>query len=246
MLRTRLLGRAAAALALGAAFKAALCEPVTTAAPPRPFSTWKRELENQLGAEIDLASTLRAHGMEDRTDSYFLWQTLRGERRIKSVSIWRAIDAVEGEEAVSDAVRVTALLELGDQLNGHVGIVHGGFTAAVLDDLLGWVAMGEADAQQLGGAPLTSTLSLRYRRPVFDGRAYQVNARAVSVARRDRPGAPSWSVTVTGELCDERGGVCVEATAVYVVKSFTAAELQRQQGQAHAVGGAVAGGSTEA
>ena len=85
--------------------------------------------------------------------------------------------------------------------------------------------MGESEAQSLRGALLTSTLTLRYRRPVFDNHTYRVNAH-VKVAKRDRPGPPSWDVTAVGEVCDEKGNVCVEATALYVIKTFTAAQLQ--------------------
>ena len=31
---------------------------------------------------------------------------------------------------------------------------------------------------------------------------------------------------LVGKLCDEKGNMCVEATALYVIKTFTAAQLQ--------------------
>ena len=41
-------------------------------------------------------------------------------------------------------------LTLGNHLNGHVGLVHGGFTSALLDEAFGWGAGIEARAQQTG------------------------------------------------------------------------------------------------
>ena len=170
-------------------------------------------------------------------DKYFLWQTLReGDRRIKSLAAWRWVEGRDGQSAVTDSVResydpipgrarMSVLVQIGDELNGHEGIVHGGFSAALLDDLIGWTTMAEIEVQQLPGAPLTASLNLKYLRPVFSDRTYVVNMRAEQVQRRQRPGPPSWAVTLNGEICDEEGNACVRAEALYVVKTFTAASL---------------------
>jgi|Transcript_77544 acyl-coenzyme A thioesterase PaaI-like protein len=171
-------------------------------------------------------------------DKYFLWQTLReGDRRIKNLAAWRWVER-DGRSAVTDSVRegydpipgrarMSVLVQIGDELNGHEGIVHGGFSAALLDDLIGWTTMAETEVQQLPGAPLTASLNLKYLRPVFSDRTYVVNMRAESVQRRQRPGPPSWAVTLHGEICDAEGNACVRAEALYVVKTFTAASLEK-------------------
>ena len=230
--------RAAAAAAAASSYAAsrllARCEP--------SFEAWETKLQNDLGADrsIDFGAEV-APFLAKRNDKYFLWQTLtEGERRIKRVSAWRWLRPTEESEPnnlangpVSGRARMSVLVQLGDELNGHDGIVHGGFSAALLDDLVGWVTMAETAAQGLPGAPLTSSLNLKYRRPCFGDRSYQANLSAVKVERRNRPGPPSWAVTARGEIVDELGNVCVEAEALYVVKTFTSASLA-SAGQAQA------------
>jgi len=228
---------AAAATSCAAAKLLASCD---TTAPPS-FDAWETTLQKKLGASsrIDFQAEV-APFLATRTDKYFLWQTLtEGERRIKRIAAWRWLRPAEESEPtnladgpVSGRARMSVLVQLGDELNGHDGVVHGGFSAALMDDLVGWVTMAETAAQGLPGAPLTSTLNLRYRRPCFGDRTYQANMRAVRVERRDRPGPPSWAVTAHGEIVDEMGNVCVEAEVLYVVKTFDAATLASATGQA--------------
>ena len=230
------LRRAAAVAALGAA--AAKTYTTCEAGGPAPssFDGWKASLIERLGAkaEVDFEAQLQPFTTQ-RKDKYFLWQTLReGDRRIRSVAAWRWFDAdaptvasAEGYEPVPGRARMSVLVQLGDELNGHEGIVHGGFTAALLDDLIGWTTMAETEAQQLPGAPLTASLNLKYLRPVFGDRTYLANMRVETVARRQRPGLPSWAVTLHADIVDAEGNVCVSAEALYVVKQFTAASLEK-------------------
>ena len=187
----------------------------------------------------------RAHGLSDDAGFDAVLSGLvsagvlrEGDRRIKSLAAWRWVEGRDGQSAVTDSVResydpipgrarMSVLVQIGDELNGHEGIVHGGFSAALLDDLIGWTTMAEIEVQQLPGAPLTASLNLKYLRPVFSDRTYVVNMRAEQVQRRQRPGPPSWAVTLNGEICDEEGNACVRAEALYVVKTFTAASLEK-------------------
>ena len=98
-------------------------------------------------------------------DRQFIWQTCHdGENRIKQVAAWQWIK--HGAEAATTASgppvtalaassppvlpglsHLTVIVEVGSELNGHPGIVHGGFTAALLDDLFGWAASAEREAR---------------------------------------------------------------------------------------------------
>ena len=233
------LRRAAAVAALGAATSAAtkISAACDASHAPSSFDGWKASLHKRLGATaaVDFEAQLQPFTSQ-RKDKYFLWQTLReGDRRIRSVAAWRwtsaeaapAVTSMEGYDPVPGRARMSVLVQLGDELNGHEGIIHGGFTAALLDDLIGWTTMAETEAQQLPGAPLTASLNLKYLRPVFGDRTYLANMRAVSVARRQRPGPPSWAVTLHADIVDAEGNVCVSAEALYVVKQFTAASLEK-------------------
>ena len=98
-------------------------------------------------------------------DRQFIWQTCHdGENRIKQVAAWQWTE--HGTEAATTASgppvtalaagsppvlpglsRLTMIVEVGSELNGHPGIVHGGFTAALFDDLFGWAASAEREAR---------------------------------------------------------------------------------------------------
>ena len=68
----------------------------------------------------------------------------------------------------------------GDAYEGHPGLVHGGYVAAVIDHVLG------VTASRAGSASMTGTLTTRYRRPtpirtrlVCTGRVTRVDGRKV-------------------------------------------------------------------
>lgn len=88
---------------------------------------------------------------------------------------------------------------------GAPGLLHGGLAATALDETMG--ALGVALD---GGAWVTATLDLRYRRPVpLDGRALRVEA------WRERPPTSRRS-RVLGHLLLADGAVAVEARGIFV------------------------------
>ncbi|HPS32051.1 MAG TPA: PaaI family thioesterase [Anaerolineaceae bacterium] len=96
-----------------------------------------------------------------------------------------------------------AYVQFGDQYQGYPGIVHGGVTAAVLDEICGRAFSDHGDQFMV-----TSELTLRYRKPVplntpLIAKGYKVRRKGrVAFAR--------------GELLDQTGAVLVEASGIYV------------------------------
>ncbi|MEL7644950.1 MAG: PaaI family thioesterase [Anaerolineaceae bacterium] len=94
-------------------------------------------------------------------------------------------------------------VRFGDQYQGYPGIVHGGVTAAVLDEICGRAFSDNGDQFMV-----TSELTVRYRKPV------PVNtnliAKGYKVRRRGRV------AFARGELLDQTGTVLVEASGTYV------------------------------
>ncbi len=98
-------------------------------------------------------------------------------------------DVVRGEVTFSDAYE------------GPPGCVHGGYIAAVFDELLG-------AAQGLGGQPgMTGTLTIRYRRPT------PLRTRLVLEGRLDRMEGRKTFVTGT---CTVDGAVTAEAEGTFI------------------------------
>ena len=105
-----------------------------------------------------------------------------------------------------------AVVHLGDELNGHKHTIHGGFTAALLDDLFGWIAFQERDAQGLPKtAPVfTANLSVNYRRPMPDRSAYYIELEAEKFEKGKK-------IFLKARVYDTEGRVCADATSLYIV-----------------------------
>ena len=184
------------------------------------FDSWRVLMRERLpaAAERDLTAEMQAF-LGERTDRQLVWQTLQdGERMIRRVAIWHLDD--EGAMEGAGRTKLSALVEVGDALNGHVGVVHGGFSAALLDDLLGQTTMAEARARGISGAPLTASLDVRYRAPVMGSGTYLVETSTDTVTPRQRPGPPSFDVHLSATIRDAAGRVLVEAKSRYVLKTF--------------------------
>jgi len=186
------------------------------------FEAWRETIRETIPAscEGDIEANLKAF-VGTRSDKHLMWQTLKeGGRGILKIAQWQ--QQSEPEEESVGKVRLTTLIELGDALNGHVGVVHGGFSAALLDDLLGQTTIREATARGISGAPLTAGLQLRYKYPVMANGTYLVQTHVESLEPRNaKPGQlPSWNVKLVATIYDGAGHTCVEAKSHYVIKTF--------------------------
>lgn len=113
--------------------------------------------------------------------------------------------------------RAAARFHLGAAYEGPPGLVHGGVSALILDQLLG-------EACGAGGVPgMTGTLTLKYRRPTPLGEL-------TAEARIDR--VESIKTWASGHIADGEGNVCVEAEGVFILPRWAreaiAAEQEKQ------------------
>jgi acyl-coenzyme A thioesterase PaaI-like protein len=104
---------------------------------------------------------------------------------------------------------------LGPQYEGPPGLVHGGVSALLLDQLCG-------EAAAAGGAPgMTGRLTLTYRRPTPLG---DLSAEAWI------DGVEGYKTTVRGHLKDADGNPTVEAEGLFILPRW-ARELMEKQGE---------------
>ncbi|EYE96937.1 PaaI family thioesterase [Aspergillus ruber CBS 135680] len=96
---------------------------------------------------------------------------------------------------------------LGEGTEGWPTITHGGALATVIDENLGRVALRSFP----GKTGVTANLQLNYRAPVYSGHFYTFHSRL------DRERTTERKAYVTGEVRDPLGGLCVEASALFVV-----------------------------
>ncbi|KNC80506.1 hypothetical protein SARC_07128 [Sphaeroforma arctica JP610] len=85
---------------------------------------------------------------------------MRVPNRIETYDVFRYGQQTE-ENRHSEGKKLLAFVRFGDHMCGHPGIVHGGATAAVFDDLFGWLF----DYQ--GIKVFTAYLNTSYRSPTY-------------------------------------------------------------------------------
>jgi acyl-coenzyme A thioesterase PaaI-like protein len=106
-----------------------------------------------------------------------------------------------------DAETRTARAEFipNEHLQGWDGYVHGGITACVLDESMGWVAM-------LSGVNnVTAKMQVRYRQMVPLGRSYTVSC---TITRRN-----SRLIETQAQLTDRDGNIYAEGTSTQFITS---------------------------
>ncbi len=86
---------------------------------------------------------------------------------------------------------------------GYRDRVHGGVTASILDEAMGW-----APSSEYRRLCYSIELNVKYRLPIPAGRTYRVEARTSDVRRR--------AARTEARVVDEAGKVYATATGVYV------------------------------
>lgn len=104
----------------------------------------------------------------------------------------------------TDGDRVWAKFTPEDEFQGFPGILHGGITFALLDEVMGRAAMELDDAPWM----MTAKAELRFRKPVPIGEQLTLMGELTRIRRR--------TVEGHGQLCLKDGSVAVEATALYI------------------------------
>jgi uncharacterized protein (TIGR00369 family) len=101
-----------------------------------------------------------------------------------------------------DNGRVTAQFTPGDQHQGYPGVVHGGIVTALLDEVLGRVAIAA------GRWMVTGRLNIRFRRPIPVGETLTIVGEVVSWKKR--------TLEARGEIKLADGQVGAEATGTFI------------------------------
>lgn len=117
----------------------------------------------------------------------------------------------------SDGERVWAHFTPQEEHQGYPGVLHGGITFALLDEVIGRAAM------ELGDTPwmMTAKAEMRFRKPVPIGQELALMGKLTRVRSR--------TVEGVGELRLEDGSVAVDAKAVYIKVPETLAEKMKDR-----------------
>lgn len=115
-----------------------------------------------------------------QTESHAIFGPLLGEGRIERYNFYRRVrvdntrlqpnhNGVEGAEPIEVAV---GDVQLGNKVNGHEGIVHGGIISLIFDDAMGWgyeaLLMSDPDLDADATKIVTANLNIDYRAPLIE------------------------------------------------------------------------------
>mmetsp|Transcript_18816 Transcript_18816/g.32972 ORF Transcript_18816/g.32972 Transcript_18816/m.32972 type:complete len:177 (+) Transcript_18816:1-531(+) len=173
-----------------------------------------------LGEGARLLDLNRDETLRNRKDKQFIWQTCSGPGRIEECRIFSCsredVDrevSLDGPEVVEGRTRICGVIKVGNELNGHPGLIHGGFSAAIIDDFTGLATWIEKDAQDLSKTAkiFTAHLDLSYRRPLQCSAEYLVEVCVDRVERQKK-------VFLNAAIYDNTDHACVKARALYIIK----------------------------
>ncbi|EME43701.1 hypothetical protein DOTSEDRAFT_131813 [Dothistroma septosporum NZE10] len=175
-----------------------------------------------------------SRSFKSSTEDSLLAETLKTPRTIRSAISFYSRPTHETDEIE----QVTTVMTIGDGMNGHPEIIHGGIVATIIDESMGilqsvnlerahmrQVKLGQAEGElpPPGGAAFTAELKVRYLRPVRTPGAIAV------VARRERKeGRKEWLVAEVrqqvghGEDDDGEVVVCATGESLFIEPRSTA------------------------
>jgi acyl-coenzyme A thioesterase PaaI-like protein len=117
-----------------------------------------------------------------------------------------------------DGERVWANFTAKEEHQGYPGVLHGGITFALLDEVIGRAAM---ELDESSPWMMTAKAGMRYRKPVPIGEELTLVGQITRVRSR--------AVEGTGEIRLSDGSVAVEATAMYVKVPASLAERMKER-----------------
>jgi acyl-coenzyme A thioesterase PaaI-like protein len=115
----------------------------------------------------------------------------------------------------TDGQRVWGKFTPGDEHQGYPGVLHGGITFALLDEVAGRAALGMDDPQWM----MTAKAEMRFRKPVPLGEELTLMGELTRIRSRTIEGH--------GELRLSDGTVAVEVEAIYMKVPESLAEQMR-------------------
>lgn len=104
----------------------------------------------------------------------------------------------------ADGNRVWAQFTPQDEHQGYPGVLHGGLTFALLDEVIGRAALGSENPQWM----MTAKAEMRFRKPVPIGEELTLMGELTRIRSR--------AIEGYGELRLSDGSVAVEAKALYI------------------------------
>jgi len=193
------------------------------------FKDWASEIEERsdILTEIDVYARVEkqgtAKGSHQGSSRSLIWHTLQGKGMIEAFRMWKMeSDKEQRQVETSDMVRpgkarTYSLVRLGDQVCGHKEYIHGGMTAALIDDLFGWMCgiertylIDENADMYKNAKAFTAKLTINYRRPLPKDDVFLVECKVARVEKLKK-------VWLETRIFDRQGNVLADGEALYII-----------------------------
>ena len=164
------------------------------------------------------------------TANHLIYDSLRSEKRVQHV--YHFISKKDAADPQQQPPEVHVLFELGTALCGHAGIVHGGLTASLIDQI-----SGETAFLSTGPGSFTANLNVNYLKPLIAGRWVEVVGRVAGVEGRkvrvrvevSEGGGEERVVYATGDVLFVRPKWIPEQTSEWKISASTVQQEQQKE-----------------
>lgn len=134
-----------------------------------PITTRIEDLRPNNNEYDRIDTLLLTNEYKNFTKDHAIHDTLRGDGKVEIYEIYKKKDANE----------IKCIIQFGEALNGHKGIVHGGVSSLVIDNTFGWLFM----SCNLPSA-FTANLNINYKSPVYANTIVVLTANLIKVDGR--------------------------------------------------------------
>lgn len=119
-----------------------------------------------------------------------------------------------GNEERSSLGKLYCVFSPNSSVQGHYGIVHGGFAASILDNLLSHLSVLVNDYSPCA----TANLTINFKKPLFIGDEYLLIAELEKKIDR--------KIFIKSQILNEKKEVCLEATSLFIAVDWKSAYLK--------------------
>jgi len=122
-------------------------------------------------------------------------------------------------EQIKENAKLTCVFNTNSRVQGHLGIVHGGFTSTLFDNLAGSLAFFVSDFHPAK----TAYLNVTYKKPLKVGKEYIIEMEVDRIEDKD--------IYLKGKVLDDSDNVCTIVNTKFIkmpALNFASTEIERE------------------
>lgn len=125
-----------------------------------------------------------------------------------------ASDGLQTDDEKKNHGKIYCVFSPNSTAQGHHGVVHGGFSATLLDNLLGHLSVFINNYQPCA----TANLNINYKKPIYVGQEYLLIAEFEKQINR--------KIYLKSKIVDSQNNVCLESESLFITVDWKSAYLK--------------------